>query len=63
MSRLSSLYRRVNSSVLLRDLRFMVSYKLKKHLKRVKPRASETEKETRTQSGSVDPEYIVTMDL
>lgn len=62
MFRLTSLYRRVNSSVFLRDLRFKVSFKLRRYLKTVKLRRSKAPSDKRTQSGSVDPEYIVTMD-
>ena len=62
MIRLTSLYRRLNSSVFLRDLRFKISFKLKGYLKTMKPRGSETLSDKQTQTGSVDPEYIVTID-
>ncbi len=62
MFRLTSLYRRMNSSIFLRDLRFKVSFKLKKCLKMLRPRRSKAHTDKSVQSGSVDPEYIVTID-
>ena len=61
MFRLTSLYRRMNSSVFLRDLRFRVSFKLKTYLGMLRPR-SKAPADKPVQSGSVDPEYIVTID-
>lgn len=62
MFRLTSLYRRLNSSVFLRDLRFRVSFRVKGYLKSMKPRRSKALSDKQTQTGSVDPEYIVTID-
>jgi hypothetical protein len=62
MSGVISFYRRINSSVFLRDIRFRISLTLSNCLGKLKRRSKKKSADTAAQTGSVDPEYIVTMD-